>query len=551
MVRVAVIAFVALSLASPSLAGEGGKKVTFLDLFSVDSVAVGLANIGISALRSVAEVTYEGMSFDISQGRTNLTGVTIRPLPGVSISPDCEVSVDRVAIRTMPWGSVERFKIAIDLTGTDFPISCIPPDGREIFAVTGLSEFQVDATRIEIDHVYTSAATDIAITTDIANFAEVMARIAFDYFSAKGRFWGDDPQPLMYLSSARLDVEDRGGWRVLAEQVPKPFVLPETAGTMMRSTIEMALSEMDGDPHGSSEARRQFLKSVEEAWSGFVANPRRVTLETMLPDGRPILFEPWTLQTPSDLIDDVWLRVALTPTQVNAAVPAADLKLVLGGPYTDMADHDRRRIGTALVTGVGAPRNLELGITLLEDMARKGDANSALVLARALAGRSAPEAYRWALRAGAAGQNAAVVLLDRLEGDLGLKAVLELQNEELFEVAGPDDAFSSIRAMRNEATAHMVGAGRPRSYARAAFWAGLAAAFGDKASASLLEEIDYQAGRAGPDGKAAWHRLREEVEAETIRQWVARDLPGRLTITAPAEVSSEVWSPPFETTAEE
>ena len=96
----------------------------------------------------------------------------------------------------------------------------------------------------------------------------------------------------------------------------------------------------------------------------------------------------------------------------------------------DTSDDQRLAVGTALITGTGAPKSVEKGRALLEPLAQAGNTQAALTLARALAESDPAAAYHQALVAAAAGEDGATAVLDGLEETLDTGALLEAHGLE-------------------------------------------------------------------------------------------------------------------------
>jgi TPR repeat protein len=199
----------------------------------------------------------------------------------------------------------------------------------------------------------------------------------------------------------------------------------------------------------------------------------------------------------------------------RAALRAA-LEAVQSGTTSGLAPGARLDVGRALVTGIGAPRDIAAGVALLEGLAGTGDADAAALLAEALEPRDPEAAYGWALRAAAAGAPGAAARLDRLEREVPPAAALAAQDT----LAGPLDAVAGAgRAVLSDlAQARLTGQGAVRSYRHAATLARLIGASGDPEGHALLQEIDAR--MAG--GGAAWSAVEDEAAATAIALWLGQ-----------------------------
>jgi TPR repeat protein len=187
-------------------------------------------------------------------------------------------------------------------------------------------------------------------------------------------------------------------------------------------------------------------------------------------------------------------------------------------------DDARMRIGSALLTGVGAPRSIEDGAKLMVPLARTWNGKAAAMLADAFesVGRD-EEAYEMALIALASGELSALGTADALEARMPLDKVLAMQDssgdnwpggaqfEETFKAAITAGDVSQIRKLAN---ATSVGRGLPRSYKAAYMLATLASAGGDRGAANLRDRMDRRFG-----GETHWQTAASEAAAVALTVW--------------------------------
>ena len=133
-----------------------------------------------------------------------------------------------------------------------------------------------------------------------------------------------------------------------------------------------------------------------------------------------------------------------------------------------------------------------------------------------------------ALVAGAAGNRTAPAQLDRLERQLSLAQVLQLQSQQIPNTPLPAAALESISSLRAEAAARLSGNGQSRSYALAALWAMLGAAAGDAESSDILAQIDRIVATAPTDDQQAWAAVESEASSVATGVWIDQNLPAKL-----------------------
>lgn len=529
MLRLATTALVAAALPGLAAAQEGPG---FLELITPNRLLQSLAQTGIMALRTQLDLKYGAMTIDVRTGRVTLTDLHLWPLPEWDEEGDCEISADRVTFKSSGLAELERIRVGLLAEGVAVAQACFPPDAGEGFAMLGIDA--VEAPRINAEVVYhiPSSAAEIHAHAAVDGVATVDATADFSYVWVDGRDDMEEPDPVMYLRRATLTAENDGLWQALKPMLPPEFT-SDNAGAVIEGVLREGLADLnreardaDGDPGQLTETQQEFLASVVAAWPAFLASPETLVAETRI-DGDVYLDLAAIEDDPRELFEALRPVVALAPASVTELLPAALLSQAMGAEAAAMPEADRRRVGLALVTGRGAPRNLAAGITLLAPLAEAGDGEAAMAMSAAVEARAPAEAYRWALLAGAAGAEGAAARLDALERELGLAPALRVQAQ----VAGgaPEiGTLGSIAEIRDRAAARFSGLGMSRSLGHAALWAMLGAAAGDAESAAILAEIDARVAAAGKPGRAAWAEIEARASAAAMEAWLAQDMPDRL-----------------------
>jgi hypothetical protein len=367
-----------------------------------------------------------------------------------------------------------------------------------------------------------------ALTTHLHAVADGLAAVSldtdFDYVWIDGSKDMDNPDPVVFLNSARLTLENLGAWEKLSPMMPPQMLDAAQVSTF----VTAALDEMLGSPapgESPSPARADLVASAQEAVAGFLADPRRIVLETGFEPGeaRFLNLKDWDL-TPEKALDDLEPRLSLLPQPARALLPVALVSKALDTPDL-LSEDERLRVGTALAAGVGAPRDLASAESLLGPAVDQGSGAAALVLARAFESRDPEKAYALALHAAESGAPGAAGTLDRIEAALPFARVLELQAVLVEGVEHPVDALEQLTSVRDEAAKRMSGNGRSRSYATAALWALIGSAAGDAESADILAEIDEKVRLGGAEAAAVW-AAQEAGAVELARgAWIGFDLP--------------------------
>lgn len=520
----------ALTLAPAAVRAE---PLSWWDVLSPDRVLENMLQYGIMALRTQLNLQYGDLSVNLLSARITMTDVQIWPLPEWDQSADCDIRIDRLRISQAPPDETNRIRLKASAYGISAPTFCLPPDVRPALLATGLKDLSLPFLSFDIDYDVASAGARIQAHAVADNLAAFDLTADFSYLWVDGREDPDEPIPVFELSSATVSLENTGLWTNVKPMVPAIFTNPDSATPAVQAVLTEILQEMNRDAPGTQQddpgtlsgTQKAFTESFAITWTAFLKNPQRLILETgFLPEDSVFLdFEAYE-HDPRLAFEDLMPRLALVPARAKAALPTALVRLALGESAADISAQDRLRVGKALVSGVGAPRNIPAGTDLLVALAREGSGAAALALSEVLETRQPDIAYGWGLRAGAAGQTGATARLDRLESVLPLAQVLRIQNEVSKGAKHPLDALASVALIKGQARSRLTGKGMPRSYGIAVMWAMLAAATGDGEAADILDEIDTRVRHSGVDSAQVWAGIEAESSRLAMEIWLSRDL---------------------------
>ncbi len=515
-------------------AGLAQGWATFFSVLTPERLIQSMLQSGVLALRTQIDMQYGAMSVDLLTNSVSISDVSVWPLPEWDEEGDCVVTVDRLSLRSAALDDIDNIRVKATVTGLDTALSCLPPEARQGLAPLGLTRLEMPHLTVDMNYGVPASDLDLRARGVIDRVAAVEFSTRFSYFWFDARDDPDEPTPVMFLSNATLEVENLGAWDMLQGLLPPPFTDPASAAGAASAMLGQAMVEMNKDaaPFDATEEevapnpeQQAFADSAGAVWAAFLEDPRTLVIESRI-DGDVYLDIEAIEEGPAALFAALKPALSLAPARVSEAVDVALLARARSGAAVLTAD-DRRRVGLAFVTGAGAPRNVGVGLELLQPLASDGDAEAALALAEAMETRDAAEAYRWALEAGAAGESRAVAVLDRLERGMDFATVLEVQ-EAVSGTIVPDEAtLASVSGLRNAATARLDGQGAARSYGAALLWATLGAAAGDPGAQDILERIDERVRLAGPEARAAWDGVEASYAEAATALWIDQDLPAR------------------------
>lgn len=520
--------FTAAALCLATLPAHAQDLAVWSDFFSPRRVLGALVQYGVVAIRTQTDFTYDGLSLDPVENRATIYDVVMHPQIGRG--QDCRITVDRLTVKGAPWSELTSLRVTLGLSGLTISPGCLPAEAGPVLNILQVSSLSVPQSAIDLRYDLPSGRAEVLANGMVESVGAVTLEARFDYLAAgpSGRY-GGDPTAVATLASARLQVEDGGAWSRLAPLIPAEFTDPASGPARSAQVLRLQRGQIVGP--GASEAGAAaydaFVTSIEGTLGDFLANPSRLVVETSFDPATPVWldFDAYgrdLAQLFADLRPVASVRMVTAPD----LPPLAQLAAALNSP-DQVSEPVRRALGLALLSGEGLPKNRSAGIQLLSALPDGADGAEALAIARALATDSPEEAYAAALKAAQGGAAGALALLDELEPRLSAEDLFRLQGGlEGMEPEMPN----TVLALRDRAVGHFDGkAGR--SYILAAYWARLAAAAGDRASAHLLDDIADRLVALGRGNE--WRDEDAKAADRALTDWVVLDLPTQLGQTTP------------------
>jgi len=503
------------------------------------AVQRALYTYGLIALRTQIDLTYDSVTVDARTLDPVINGLEIYPaVPWAGETP-CVVSIDRVAIAD--GSQFDTFETVIEVSGVSLPPACVEPQQAALLQGFGYETLEISGASIRLAYDLPTAGADLEVNAAIVDAGELNLAADFEYLSIRTPSLAEieagdssDPIPVAMLRSAELSFDNRGVW----DRV-EPFLASQFNGDL--SVLPLVASQLIQQSLGGGAAPGPEVMALSEnvatELERFLAAKDRLVVSVAPEDG-VLLTE--------DLFDDPQTMIArLEPTLSAASSAQADIlppdqlrAALAGGQGLDTAA--RLAAGTALITGVGAPRAPAEGRALLAPLAEAWEPRAAVLVAEALAAAgNTREAYAMALRAMAGGEPGSTGLVDRLEGQLDVDALLSAQDDVMRgwpDRSGWDGRVASaqqagdILALRRLAFDASVGNDVPRNYEQAYFLASLAAAAGDRGSAALRDRLDarFLDLESGAPARA-WATVAGSAASAALDAWTDGGLAERLT----------------------
>lgn len=519
------LAFSTLLAASPLTAQETAapqppQRPGLAEVFTAETVGSALLTTALSWARFLADIRFDQASFDPIAMRAVLTGVDISPFIPDMPPRACVITAQRMVIAGAPLDTLTSGRFRVSLDGAAMASGCLPLDAANMLRGTGFTTVSLPRAELDYRYDYASGGAQLALVADVERLAELHLDADLAYVSYRMNFDREEPMVALDLSHAEMSLRDKGGWTLLQRFVFGQQREPAALTAMFEGGVTEILTDANRPGQDLSKPQTEFAATAGRLFGNFSAGDTFV-LATRIDNG-PVHIDERSARAFRKLF--AALNPALGPTSPRrgAALPVAALQAALNGQAA--SPEDAFANGRALITGVGAPRNIGAGLKLLAPLARSGNAEASLLIARAVETARPADAYAHALRAAAANLPGALALLDRIERDLPYADILSKQNG----LMGPVDEslYGDLPAMRRAARDYLIGTARPRAWRAAYFWSSMAAAAGDPSGASLRAEIT-EAIRLRGDAEA-WRAEAERLDNAVLSEWIGRDIPAAL-----------------------
>ncbi|MEM8728383.1 MAG: hypothetical protein AAGF79_00580 [Pseudomonadota bacterium] len=496
----------------------------FFEVVTFERLATGALNLAMTSARAFADIRYQQISFDPIGARLTLLDLDVRPfLPGMA--PDaCVVTAERLALRGQPLDDPGTWRAQIALDAVEVGLGCLPPPARAVSMGAGLDRITLPRVDMGLHYDYASGGGTMELSADLDRVAAIEVVLEADYISFRVDPARGEPHPALDLNAVHVTLDDRGGWDIAQRLLPPDIQSPDTLQGIVAGAVMQALQEANGTGETGAPMtadQQRFAAQAGAVAKGFAEGNRRVVLATQIARPPFRIDETSTANFPA-FFDALSPVVSHRAPQLTRVIPVSDLQAALNSEETPA---DAVSLGRALLTGIGAPRNTNQGLTLLAKASREGNGEAAYLVADALAQSDPDTAYGHALRAAGLNYPGGLAVLDRVERATSYDTMMALQSDAT--PAGPDPAlYGSVLQMRLAARGFLNGTDRFRSYRAAYYWAAMAAAAGDASGAAMRDDIT-ETMRLRGDAQA-WAQEAGALDNGVLRDWIQQDLPARL-----------------------
>lgn len=511
-------------VATPTFSQDAASpdRPSLWDVLSVETLGTSLAHALMGSARAFADIRYDRISVDPMAARVDFTGLRISPLvPGTS--GPCHINAAQATLRGASLDRIESGRVSIVLDDLTVGNGCLPEEVATL--ARGLGHDTLSARRLEADlsYDYASGGGDLRISADFDRLLSVQVQADLDYISYRMDLDSEEPVVAVDLNAAQISITDLGAWAIARNFLPPQMKTPEGLSAVTADGTRDILREANGYIHPLlSDRQETFAREIGAFAARFADGAPPVVIATNIADA-PVRLDEAGLRDFRTIFDALAPSIGASSPAVATVIPAAKLETALEAQEPTA---DALAMGRALITGIGAPRNVDEGVRLLLPLARGGDTQASGLVAVALEARNPAAAYEHALRASAAGEAGSLALLDRLERDLPFQTILGAQHTALGDDTPDSALYSDPRAMRDAMRGYFMGIDRPRSYAAAYYWALMDAASGDAAGTVLRDDIAEMMRLRGD--AAQWAEVAARLENSALRDWIASDVPAAL-----------------------
>ena len=498
--------------------------------------------------RSFFDFTYEHLAVEAETNTLILSGLKFYPPIDPEQDLECEISIDQIVVDGTY--DLDLVSIGLEVSDARIPNTCFGPEAREVLTGAGYENVLFEIASIDTAYSLPDSSAEIVLRLAVQDAAVISLDAEFDYLWFTQPIVGifDDPYLLGMISHAEFTVEDIG----LVKRI-EPVIVERTglSESDIPRMLQMAVLQMLGIDGSQSltEEEQAFAEKLSAGVSAFWENQEPLIVTVNPVDY--VFSDDIFLASEADRLGFLRPEISNVPSTLRSIVPPTEVAAALADADS-LDDATRMKIGTALLTGDGAPRSIEAGARILLPAAMNGSGEAASILAKAYqsAGRY-EDAYEMALIAVASGDQGALAVADELEQRMPLVKIMTLQDEVSAHWPGTADfeaaidaavADGDVRAIAGHAHAVLAGRDLPRSFSIAYMLATLAAAASDHGAAKLRDRLDRRFG-----GDVYWQSAASEASDEAMTLWIDGGM-GSTILAANTFASS--WCPDNMTFAE-
>ena len=498
---------------SPSQASQN--DLTWSELISPKTITRSVLEYGLSAARSVLDLTYDEMLVDLREGTVELSNLELMPILNWDDNFSCKISIPRLSLVSNPSDmdalSYDASSHKMTLTAFDLsaPLDCLPVQQRMVFMSTGRENINFSTIRIALNYDFPSSGLDFSVIARMPEIAGIEIFSNLSYVNFDSGVLSGYQTPVVYLESASATLENFGLWKTLSKIIPTKYMDSETGPEVLAFDITEGLAN-----ETNLDSLKKTTDSLITAWRQFLNKPESITLYSSVPNNQPVFID---FDSDFDVIYESFSPLfAASKNSKEATFSTAIVSKVLNDSPS-ISIKQKVGVGLALIRGSGIPKNIQLGWDILKNLEPDDLRPHAAEVSKALRPLDPILAYKLALIAGSENQPGSMGLLSQLENQLGILEALDLQDPLADPIERKKIANLTPLKIRQKARKLFQGLGQERSYYNSLYFANICGAQGDiecqeiadRIMTKLLKDRDW----------ATETRIRE-VEAAAFADWM-------------------------------
>ena len=485
----------------------------------VEKIAIegtkSLVRMVLAATRGFVDLQYSDVSFEKRFDRLSINKLKILPQAEL-FEEGCEIEIKSIKILS---SNFPDFKQKFHINGFSASALCLPYEQRVLMALAGIKSLDIPMIYFDLKYNPASGGLAFSLSTEIQNLVEITVSFDTDYVAYN--FIEDIIK--LRLREAEITLQNKGIWERFKNQLPPSFVTAGTSGANISLSINQMLS---GIGITSSNAKENLLRSIENTWDEFLRNEDTIALRTNFDQESPRNLRIYDYsQDFSVALYDLQPIFANKNIGRDRIKPMDDIAWLFDG--NEASDQQKLDTAKALISGKGLPQNIALGMKILKDPSTFNDPESFSLLASHLILTEPEKAYIFALKGAALGNADAAHLAMKIEDELPLLSILEIQ-DELGRVHVTDLDPNEINNYAKLANDYYTGTFKLKSYKSAYLYANLSAAAGNITATSIREDILNMANNENPSVRLQWQKSITEVADKTLNFWISEKLSEKL-----------------------
>ncbi|MEE2774769.1 MAG: hypothetical protein VYE27_07645 [Pseudomonadota bacterium] len=467
----------------------------------------------VSMARTKAEISYDSVNYNPTLGQLSISNLRVIPSArsmGRSVS-NCFISIGTLSFSFYREEFASVDSIGLELNDVKITPSCLPPTFRGGLAIAGIRELYFPALQVELAHHFPSSGTTIMLIGSLHGAAALTLDVDLSYISVTDN---TDFPFLVKLRSFELSIDNKGLWENIAPQLPPAFTTPGVASATLAESFRNNLNSQL-----PSEIIENTISAFSPAIDGFLSNPKRLILRSQIPPEQPLLIEVETFQKVELFLNSVRPILISNDDKSYPHLPLEKIKSVVSGDIQALSDAELLLYSRFFIQGTKVPKNTKLARKMLSQLVKKDVRDALKILVELeISDHNFEEAYYNAIQMGIYGNTSYSGLVNRLESELTLEAVIEIQNKFLSPIL--EKPLTSDTDFFEKANSHLNGSGAIKSYLGAYYYALLARANGSVGADLIISKVEKISSQLSNTSLSQWLEKMVVVQTVATSRWL-------------------------------